>query len=94
MIKEHQDNRQKDNLRQIEELMRRRKQGMTLGEKIESHLEKVKTRNVISLLGDCFFEPVEEHGVCYQLRRTNLQRDDGRTLNIIDEIEVEDAAAR
>ena len=28
------------------------------------------------------------------LRRTNLMRDDGRTLNIIDEIEVEEAKAR
>ena len=31
-------------MKQIEDLMRRRKQGLTLGEKIEAHLEKVKKK--------------------------------------------------
>lgn len=67
---------------------------MTLKEKIESHLEKIKTKNVISHISDSFFQPHEEQGCMFQLRRTNLQRDDGRTLNIIDEIEVEEQKAR
>lgn len=70
--------------------MRKRKHGMTLGEKITAHLEKVKKKNVISIIGDSFFEKVEEQGCLFQLRRTNLQRDDGRTLNIVDEIEQEE----
>ncbi len=37
VVKEHQDNRAKDNLKKIEDLMRQRKQGMTLAEKITSH---------------------------------------------------------
>ena len=74
---------------QIEELMRRRV-GMTLGEKITEHAKKIVTKNVISHINDSFYAPYEEDGQIYYLRRTNLQRDDGRTLNIIDEIEVEE----
>ena len=74
--------------------MRRRKQGMTLGEKITSHLEKVVKRDVISQIGDSFFERHEEQGSIFMLRRTNLQRDGGRTLNIADEIEIEEREAR
>ena len=57
-------------------------------------MEKVKTKNVISHINDIFFESVEEQGCQFQLRRTNLQRDDGRTLNIVDEIEVEELTSR
>jgi hypothetical protein len=60
VVKEHQDNRAKDNLKKIEDLMRQRKQGMTLGEKITSHLEKVARRNVVKLISDAFFEQYEE----------------------------------
>ena len=70
--------------------MRRRKQGMTLGEKITHHLESIVKKEVISQIGDSFFERVEEQGTIFMLRRTNLQRDDGRTLNIVDEIEIEE----
>ena len=49
-----------------------RKHGPTLGMKITTHLEKVKTRNVISHIGDSFFSPYEEQGTVFQLRRTNL----------------------
>ena len=75
--------------------MRFRKHGETLGQKITSHLEYVKSKKLITHIGDSFFRPVEEEGIMYQLRRTNLQRDDGgRTLNIEDEIEVEAAQLR
>ena len=56
----------------IEDLMRQRKQGMTLGEKITHHIEKVKKKNVIELIGDSFYKPHEESGCFYMLRRTNL----------------------
>lgn len=72
MVKEHQDNRAKANMKQIEELMRQRKHGMTLGEKITAHLEKIKKKNIISMIGDSFFHQVEEQGLFFHLRRTNL----------------------
>ena len=72
MIKSFQDARAKDNMKQIEELMRRRNHGMTLGEKITHHLEKIKKKEVISLIGDSFFEPIEENGCNFWLRKTNL----------------------
>lgn len=56
------DTRARDNVDKIEELMRFRKQGMTLGQKITSHLEKIKSKNVISLMSDSFFAPQEEQG--------------------------------
>ena len=91
MSKEQQDSRARDNLEKIEELMRRRKHGLTLAEKIDEKLDKMKKKDMISHICDSFFEEVEEEGKYYMLRRTNLQRDDGRTLNIVDEIEVEAA---
>ena len=75
----------------IEEEMRKRKQGLTLNEKIEKELEKVKKKAVVSHMGDSFYKQVEECGNIFYLRRTNLLRDNGRTLNIVDEIEVQDA---
>ena len=74
----------------IEEEMRKRKQGLTLNEKIEKELEKVKKKAVVSHMGDSFYKPVEEGGNIFYLRRTNLLRDNGRTLNIVDEIEVQE----
>lgn len=74
--------------------MRRRKEGMTLGEKITHHLERVVKRDVISQITDSFFEQVEENGSIYFMRRTNLQREDGRTLNIVDEIEIDERENR
>ena len=47
-------------MKQIEEMMRRRKQGLTLGEKIEAHLDKVKSKRVVSIIGDSFYKPVQE----------------------------------
>ena len=61
---------------------------------IDSYLEKVKKKDLVSHIGECFFQPVQENGIVWQLRRTNLQRDNGRTLNIIDEIEQEERKER
>ena len=94
LIKERQDARSRDNIKKIEELMRKRKHGLTLGEKITTHLEKIKKKEVISIIGDSFYDRAEEQGCLFYLRRTNLQRDDGRTLNIVDEIEVEEEKQR
>lgn len=67
--------------------MRRRHNGLTLDEKITIHLDKVKRRDVVTLLGCSFFEPHEEQGCSFMLRRVDMQRDEGRTLNIVDEIQ-------
>ena len=67
---------------------------MTLKQKIEHNFGKIKKKDLISHIGESFFAPVEENGSVWQLRRTNLQRDNGRTLNIIDEIEVQAAEER
>ena len=88
MVKEHQENRQKDNMMKIEEEVRKREKGPTLAEIIEKELKKVKKKEVVSHMGDTFFKQVEEGGNMYYLRRTNLLRDTGRTLNIVDEIEI------
>lgn len=62
-----------------------------MGEKIEHHNQKIGKKKVISLIGDSFYRPTEENGTIFMLRRTDLQRDNGRTLNIVDEIEIEAA---
>ena len=80
--------RTQENIRMIEEQMRKIREGMTLQEKIAEHQEKVLDTNVVSHITDAFFEQVEDGGDIFHLRRTNLMRDNGRTLNIIDEIEV------
>lgn len=74
----------------IEEETRKRKSGLNLSEKIEKELEKVKKKGFVSHLTDTFYEPVEEGGNVFYLRRTNLFRDNGRTCNIVDEIEVQE----
>lgn len=75
--------------------MRKRKEGLALIEKIEKELEKVKKKKVVSHMTDTFFERVEENGIMYYQRRSNLQRDDTlRTNNIVDEIEEQERLAR
>lgn len=56
LTKESHDSRLKDNIRKIEEEMRRRKEGDTLGEKINKQLEKVKKKKVVSQINKDFFE--------------------------------------
>ena len=68
---EQAENRKRANMKQIEELMRRRV-GLTLEEKISEHQKKIVTKNVISHINDCFYDPYEEHGQIYYLRRTDL----------------------
>jgi len=78
--------------------MRKKKSGNTLGENIKKHLERVKRKGmsneeegvfVVNHMIDTFFEPVQENGHNYFVRYTDLQRMDGRTLEVPDEIEIE-----
>mmetsp|Transcript_15670 Transcript_15670/g.24025 ORF Transcript_15670/g.24025 Transcript_15670/m.24025 type:complete len:141 (-) Transcript_15670:1199-1621(-) len=82
--------------------MRKKKEGDTLGEKIEATLEKIKKKKVSQLLDDCFYEEIFEKGIPFKLRRSNFLRDlsvdkendDGevkkihinKTMNVIDEL--------
>ena len=66
--------------------MLQKKEGLTLGEKIEKHLKKIKKKGLISLIDDSFFGEEVERGCQFYVRRTNLMRSN-RTLHIIDEIE-------
>ena len=66
--------------------MRKKKEGLTLGEKIEKHIKKAKKKGSLRLLDEDFFKEEEERGIQYYVRRTNLMTPD-RTLNIIDEVE-------
>ena len=68
---EQTENRKRANIRQIEELMRRRV-GLTLEEKITEHQKKIVKKDVISHINDSFYAPFEEDGQIFYLRRTDL----------------------
>ena len=61
---------------------------MTLGEKIEKNLDKIKKTKIISLIDDAFYREEVERGNIFYVRRTDLQRADGRTRDVPDEIEL------
>lgn len=85
---EVQKRRLHDNQEMIKEEWRKKKEGPTLAEKIEKHLEKVKKKEIVSHLIDTFFEQVNEGGCDYYVRYTDLQRDYGtRTVDVVDEFE-------
>jgi len=90
MTKEAQKRRTNDNVNKINDEMRKRDKGLTLSEKIEKLIDKVKKKEVLSHMDDAFFTEQMEGGVVFYVRKTNLQRDGGRTLDIEDEVEVAD----
>jgi len=55
--------------------MRKKKEGDTLGEKIENYLEKLKKKEVSQLIEDSFYERVYENGIPFYLRKTDMLRD-------------------
>lgn len=55
--------------------MRKKRDGETFGEKIENHLEKLKSRHVTTLLTDAFYHQTHEAGIPFYLRKTNVLRD-------------------
>lgn len=85
-----QDRRKRDNIDIISEEVRKKKLGLNLTEKIDKELDKVKKKKVISHLTDSFYEQTHENGSNFFLRRTDLLRENGRLLDIPDEIEVEE----
>lgn len=63
-----------------------KKEGLTLGEKIEEELNEVKKKNLVSHIDDAFYKEEHERGCQFFVRRTDLMKEK-RTLHIIDEIE-------
>jgi hypothetical protein len=52
MTKETQKKRTAENMNEINEIMRKKKEGLTLGETIDKQLEKVKGKDAVCHLGD------------------------------------------
>jgi hypothetical protein len=55
MTKDTQKKRTAENMHEIQEMMRKKKEGLTLGETIEKQIEKVKGKEAITHVGDTFF---------------------------------------
>jgi len=72
----------------INEEMRKKQEGHTLGEKIAKSLEKIKGKNVVSHLDDAFFQLEIENDCKFYIRRHNQFREGGRTRNIEDEVAI------
>ena len=69
--------------------MRKKKDGLTLSEKIEKAIEKVKKKENVVHMNDTFYKEVIDQGVVFHLRKTNLQREeDGRLKNVVDKVEL------
>jgi len=66
--------------------MRKKKDGLTLGEKIEKNLEKIKkSKDAVSVIDDSFLSRENEGGIVWYVRRCDLLSKSGRKLDIIDE---------
>jgi len=88
MTKETQKKRTHENMTLINEEMRKKQEGNTLGEKIAKSLDKIKSKKVLSHIDDAFFQKEIENDVRFYTRRTNLFRQGGRTLDVVDEAAV------
>ena len=55
--------------------MRRKRDGDTLNEKIEKTLEKLKKKPCTNMIHDAFYDLQFECGIPFQIRKTNLLRD-------------------
>ena len=75
-----------------DEKMRKKKDGDTLGEKIEKALNKISKKKVTELIDDAFYSVELQGGIPFQVKRTDTYRsmtklklNYGRTYDIIDE---------
>ena len=55
--------------------MRKKKEGMTLGEKIEIALEQARSKRCVKLIDDAFLTPVVVGGTEYYSRYSDFLRD-------------------
>ena len=73
MTNEQQKKRTAENVEMIADMMRVKKVGSTLGEKIEQKLDDVKgKKSGVSLIGDEFYTKVSEGGLTWYLRRADF----------------------
>jgi len=56
LTKDTQKRRTQQNIKMIEEYMRKKQEGMNMKELIQSHLEDIKDKELISLIDDAFFD--------------------------------------
>ena len=75
-----------------DEKMRKKKDGDTLGEKIEKALNKISKKKVTEPIDDAFYSVELQGGIPFQVKRTDTYRSKtklklnyGRTYDIIDE---------
>jgi len=65
--------------------MRKKKDGLTLGEKIDKYLEKIKTKDALSLIDDSFLTKENENGILWYVRRGDFLSKPGHLRDVIDE---------
>ena len=78
MTKETQKKRTSEKISLIQEEMRKKKVGLTLGEKIDKYLEKIKSKNAVSFIDDTFFSKETDEGLVWYVRRGDLLGKPGR----------------
>lgn len=88
MTKETQKKRTHENMTKINEEMRKKQEGLTLGEKIAKTLDKIKSKDVVSHIDDAFYQKEVEKDSLFYIRRTDLFRLN-RTLDIPDEVAIQ-----
>ena len=76
------------NIKMINDYMRKKEEGLNMSEMIHAHLEDIKDKEaaMVELIDDAFFQEETVKGLTFQARRSNFLRGH-RTLNIVDEIE-------
>jgi hypothetical protein len=94
MTKDTQKKRTAENMHEIQEMMRKKKEGLTLGETIEKQIEKVKGKEAVNHVGDTFFAKESEDGLIYYVRRSDMFSYVGRCLDVEDEEEKASARAQ
>lgn len=83
--------RKNDNITQNNEEMRKKQEGLTLGEKIAKQLEKIKSKKVARLIDEAFFqETVEDESRFYVRRHDQFSGNtaEGRLNHVEDEVAV------
>jgi hypothetical protein len=71
------------NIKMINDYMRKKEEGLNMSEMIHAHLENIKDKDaaaMVELIDDAFFQEETVKGLTFQVRRSNFMRGH-RTLN-------------
>jgi hypothetical protein len=88
MSKEVQKKRTHENMTMINDEMRKKEEGLTLGEKISKQLEKVKSKKVATHISSAFYQPEIDRESMFFVRRVDQFTGDvaqGRFHHVEDE---------